>query len=143
MAIRRSTPSGRLTNDPELLAAALVGYEQQRREIIEKIEDIQRRVGGRGMRSGASTTNGALPARKRTMSAAARKRIAEAQRKRWATYRDGQEPAAAKKTAPARKARPMRRMSAAARKRIAEAQRKRWAAVRANQAAPKVKAAGI
>ncbi len=87
MARTRSSVSGRLTNDPELLAAALVGYEQQRREIIEKIEDIQRQLGGQGIRSGASTTNGALPARKRTMSAAARKRIAEAQRKRWAAVR--------------------------------------------------------
>ena len=59
------------------------------------------------------------------MSAAGRKRIAEAQRKRWKAFHQAQEPAAAKKAAPA-----ARRMSAAGRKRIAEATKKRWAAFR-------------
>ncbi len=81
------------------------------------------------------------------MSAAARKRIAEAQRKRWAAYRKEEKPATGKKTAATKNApaQPRRRMSAAARKRVAEAQKKRWAAVRAKKgstAAPKVKTAG-
>jgi hypothetical protein len=59
------------------------------------------------------------------MSAAGRKRIAEAQRKRWKVFHQAQDPAAAKKAAPA-----ARRMSAAGRKRIAEATKKRWAAFR-------------
>ncbi|SRR5579885_2838666 len=122
-------------NDPELLAAALVGYEQQRSEITEKIAEIQRQLGGRAGRGSEVSANGAAPARKRTMSAAARKRIAAAQKKRWAAYRTGHAPAA-KKTGAVQKAaaKPMRKMSAAARKRIAEAAKKRWAAVRAKQA---------
>jgi hypothetical protein len=59
------------------------------------------------------------------MSAAGRKRIAEAQLKRWKAFHRAQAPAAAKKAAPA-----ARRMSAAGRKRIAEATKKRWAAFR-------------
>ena len=51
------------------------------------------------------------------MSAAARRRIAEAQRKRWAL-------------AKAKQAAPKPTMSADARKKIAAAQRKRWAAAK-------------
>ncbi len=123
-----------LIDDPGFLAAALAGYEQQRSELVERIGEIRRQLGGR---DSAATSNDTVPGRKRTMSAAARKRIAEAQRKRWAAYRNGQEPTSGKKTVPAKNAaaRPTRSMSAAARKRIADAQRKRWAAVRAKKAA--------
>lgn len=132
------------TNDSELLAAALVGYEHERVEIIEMIAAIQRQLGGRATRGAELSTNGAAPARKRTMSTAARKRIAEAQRKRWVAYRKGEEPAAApKKTAAVEKpAAGPRRMSPAARQRISEATKKRWAAYRAKKAAPKVKTTG-
>jgi hypothetical protein len=63
---------------------------------------------------------------KRTLSAAARKRISLAQKKRWAATRKESKPAAAE--APAK-----RTMSASARKKIAAAQRARWAKVRAGQ----------
>lgn len=56
---------------------------------------------------------------KRTISAAGRKRIAAAQRARWAKQKQAQKP--------------KRTMSALARKKIAAAQRKRWAKVRAGQ----------
>ena len=134
MVKRRSHVGGHLAGDTGLLAAALVGYEQQRSELVERIGQIRRQLGGRVT---AATLNDTVPGRKRTMSAAARKRIAEAQRKRWVAYRKGQEPTSEKKTLPAKNAavRPARKMSAAARKRIADAQRKRWAAVRAKKAA--------
>src|SRR5690348_18114583 len=95
MAKRRSNLGGRLTGDPELLAAALVGYEQQRSEIVERIGEIQRQLGGRAP---AATPNDAAPGRKRTMSPSARKRIAEAKRKRWAAFHKAQEPGAEKRT---------------------------------------------
>jgi hypothetical protein len=63
---------------------------------------------------------------KRTLSAAARKKISLAQKKRWANARKESKPAAA--VAPAK-----RTMSASARLKIAMAQRKRWAGVRAGQ----------
>ena len=61
---------------------------------------------------------------KRTLSAAARRKISLAQKKRWATARKESKPAAG--AAPAK-----RTMSAASRKRIAAAQRARWAKVKA------------
>jgi hypothetical protein len=144
MAKRKGGLRGRSMGDADLLAAALVGYQQQRAETLGKIAEIQRQLGGRGAGPAAPSTNGAEPARgRRQMSAAGRKRIAAAQRKRWAAYRKADKPEAEKKTGAVQKAaaKPMRRMSAAARKRIADAQKNRWAEARAKKA-PKVKAAG-
>lgn len=65
--------------------------------------------------------------KKRTMSATGRKRIAAAQRARWAAKRAAEKKAAAK-TPVAKKAAPKKRVvSAESRKKMAEAQRKRWA----------------
>ena len=66
-----------------------------------------------------STPNGTTG---RTLSAAARRKISLAQKKRWAkTNVNGN----------ATSAKPKRTLSASARKRIADAQRARWAKVRA------------
>jgi hypothetical protein len=63
------------------------------------------------------------PARTRTMSAAARRKIAAAQKARWAKVKDG------KSEKPGHK--PKRKMSAAGRARIAAAARARWAKAKA------------
>jgi hypothetical protein len=62
---------------------ALVGYEAQREQIAQKIADLQKQL---GQVSAVSTTNGAAKPR-RKLSAAARKSIADAQKKRWAAYK--------------------------------------------------------
>jgi hypothetical protein len=66
------------------------------------------------------------------MSAAGRKRIADAARKRWAALRESRKAApavqAAPKTAAAKT--PKRKVGAAARKRMAESQKRRWAELR-------------
>jgi hypothetical protein len=64
--------------------------------------------------------------RKHTLSAAARKKISLAQKKRWAASRKESKPAVA--AAPAK-----RTMSASARRKIATAQKLRWAKVRAQR----------
>jgi hypothetical protein len=64
---------------------------------------------------------------RRAMSAAARKRISDAQRKRWAAEKKG----AATKAAAAAPKKAKRRLSPEGRRRIIEATKKRWAAVRA------------
>jgi hypothetical protein len=64
------------------------------------------------------------------MSAAARKRIALAQKKRWAAYKAQHGAAGATKTAPKTK---KRVLSAAGRARIIAATKKRWAAFRKAQ----------
>ena len=108
--------------DQALLEAALVGYLQQRDEISAKIAEIQEQLGPASKSSSAGGSH--------EMSAAARARIAAAQRKRWAEYhKSSAKPAT--KTAAA----PKRVLSPAARKRIADATRKRWIAYRAQKAA--------
>ncbi len=70
----------------ELLAAALQGFQLQLAEVKRNIADVSgqlRAPGARPAPAGPATTT----RRKRTMSAAARKRIGEAQRKRWAAVR--------------------------------------------------------
>src|SRR5258708_142437 len=74
--------------DAELMAAALFGVEHQRDESESKMAEVQRQLDGRvgrPARSAAGVNTDAPPVRKkRTRSAAVRRRMAEAQRKRWA-----------------------------------------------------------
>jgi hypothetical protein len=122
--------------DQDLLAMALVGYEAQKTKIDEAIRGIQAQLGHRGPGRPKAPADGTVPG-KRVLSAAARERIAVAQRKRWAAVRKSQ----AQGTGVAKAAAPKKRkLSAAARKRIGEATRKRWAAVR-KAAAKKTKLA--
>jgi len=115
-------PKGRRpSTDSSLLEAALIGFEQMRRNVEKKIAEIRRRLGPeRG-------TNGAAPARglTSTLSAAVRRRIAVPHRKPWAAVKAESKlvPVTIKRT-----------MSAAGRRRIAAAQRKRWALVKASKA---------
>src|ERR1039458_6719383 len=66
----------------EILNAAIVGFEQQKLRIDAQIAEL------RQMLRGGPTAPPATPAgprgKRRKMSAAARKRIGDAQRKRWA-----------------------------------------------------------
>ena len=65
----------------------------------------------------------------RIVSAASRRKMAQAQRARWANARNGSQPAkAVTGSAPAK-----RTMSASARRKIAAAQRARWARVKAGK----------
>jgi hypothetical protein len=83
-------PRTKSINDRALLEAALEGLELQKRRIDEQIREVRARLGG-NRRSAAGAAGEASPKRgrrggRRTLSAEARKRIAEAQRKRWAAY---------------------------------------------------------
>jgi hypothetical protein len=103
------------TADTDLLQAALIGYQQQAAEITAKIAEIENQLG--------ATMPSAPPAQRRVLSAAARQRIAVAQKKRWAAARGEK---AAEPMARAKKS----RISAAGKKRIIEATKKRWAEYR-------------
>jgi hypothetical protein len=76
-------------SDPEILQAALEGLKAQKVRLESQIAAIESALGGArpGRSVGAGKAAVAAPRGKRTMSAAARKRIAEAQRARWARYR--------------------------------------------------------
>ena len=90
-------------------------YVGKLREAISALEGI---VG----HSSTAASSGARP--KRTLSASARKKIAAAQRARWAKVREQQ------KVVPIAQAPKKRTMSASARRKIAAAQRARWAKVK-------------
>lgn len=80
----------RLANDPGLLEAALEGLYLQKQRIEAQIAEVKALLGRR--RSAPQPVavvdgvNGVEP-RKRQLSEAARKRIAAAQKRRWAEYR--------------------------------------------------------
>jgi hypothetical protein len=68
--------------DPDIINAALIGYQQELERIKGKIADLQRQLGRRS--EAAPAPAHARPARKHHVSAEGRARIAAAQRKRWA-----------------------------------------------------------
>jgi hypothetical protein len=67
---------------------------------------------------------------RRSLSAAARRKMAAAQKARWAKVRSQSQTSSSNKT---NSARPKRTLSAAARRKIAAAQRARWAKIKAAQ----------
>ena len=87
-------PRGKAKQDTDMLTHALLGYEHKKAEIDLKIREIRARLGAGRMATPSSNDNepsstASKPAngRKRTLSVEARKRIAAAQKKRWADHR--------------------------------------------------------
>jgi len=111
---------------PAIITAAIQGLEAQKQHLDAQIAEL------RAILSGPKPTAAAAPqtAKRRTMSAAGRKRIAEAQRKRWAAATGASESATPQ---PARR---KRRLSAAGRAAIVAALKKRWAEKRAASEKP-------
>ncbi|MDQ2898573.1 MAG: hypothetical protein M3Y07_02090 [Acidobacteriota bacterium] len=75
----------------EDLEMALVGYRMKQQELEERIREMRGHGDGRGAagatRAKEESESGPKNGRKRTLSASARKRIAIAQKKRWAEHR--------------------------------------------------------
>src|SRR6266852_2564359 len=88
MPRRKKAFAGLTMSDAEVLKAALLGLETKRSEIEGKMAELRRQIGdgrdGQSARKSAAVDSAAPAPKKRTMSAAARRRIADAQRKRWA-----------------------------------------------------------
>ena len=110
----------------EIIEAAILGFEQQKKNIDERIAELRELLDG----TRATTNAVARPIasreaarRKGTMSAAGRKAIAEAQRKRWAASRGESSTVPAKAPTKAK-----RKLSAEGRAAIVAALKKRWAA---------------
>ena len=112
--------------NPEIIAAAIEGCENQRNRLDAQIGELRAMLNGRRTESPAIDRPERI---RRRISAAGRKRIAEAQRKRWLATKQQSAPSLKLVTleAPQRK----RRLSAAGRKRIIEATKRRWALKRA------------
>jgi len=75
--------------DQSLLTAALEGLELQKQRIEEQIQEVRSLLGKgrRGRPPSVAATNGTQKRGPGRLSAAARKRIAAAQKRRWAEYR--------------------------------------------------------
>jgi hypothetical protein len=81
---------GKSDQNASILEYALHHLEHERDEIQAKIDHIRRQIGGRvsGIAAAlAAPAAAAEPRRKRVLSEAARKRIAAAQKRRWAEHR--------------------------------------------------------
>ena len=111
-----------LTTD--ILNAALENLTSKRQQIDEQIAEVRRMLGAS---TDGISDNTEAPARKRGMSAAGRRAIAEAQRRRWAEKKAAAQPTAA----PAATKKPKRKLSESGRRAIVAALKKRWAAKRA------------
>jgi len=131
------------TISQEILSAALAGLEAQRAKIDDHIAQVRTMLGthskqlGRPQNTATSEGDGVSSTpfgKRRTFSTATRKKMAAAQKARWARLKRPDQESAA----PAPK---KRTMSAEGRKRIAEAARKRWAAIRKRTSDENFKAA--
>ena len=107
---------------PEIITAAILGFEHQKRQIDTKIAELRAMLPGGSTEP--ATTPDAPTGKRRKFSAAARRRMREAQQRRWASIRGESEPSA---PATPKALKPKRKLSAAGRKAIQEALRRRWA----------------
>jgi hypothetical protein len=77
---------GKENENAAILEYALRHLEMERDEIQAKIDHVRRQLGGKAVSSPAPVAS-SEPRRKRVLSEAARKRIAAAQKRRWAEHR--------------------------------------------------------
>ena len=84
---------GKKLEDLTILRMALVGYEAEKEKIDARIAEIRAQLGGKAVPSPAAVVEKKVGS-KRILSPAARKRIARAQKKRWAEHRKRQAAAA-------------------------------------------------
>jgi hypothetical protein len=105
----------------EIITAAIEGFESQRKRLDLQITELRGMLNSGRPRPAAESQIG----RRRKVSAAARKRMAEGQRKRWAGAKGASGPMVAEL------AKRKRRLSAAGRAAIVAALKKRWASKRA------------
>ncbi len=79
--------------DNSIYQAALEGLELQKQRIEEQIKHVKGLLAGKSKVSSApspAAKSEDAPKKRRKLSAVARKRIAEAQKKRWAAFRKTQ-----------------------------------------------------
>ena len=117
-------PTQKLT--AEIINAAIEGFESQKRRIDSQIDELRQLLNGGSTEAAAES---GAPARKRKISAAGRRRMAAAQKARWAKIRGEAEPASS--PAAPKPTKQKRKLSAAGRKAISEATKRRWAVKRA------------
>jgi hypothetical protein len=92
----------------QIISAAIAGFEQQKIEIDQQINELRAMLSGGSVE--IATTPEAAPGKRKKFSAAARRKMALAQKARWAKIKGEAEP-----PAPATAPRAKRKLSAAAR----------------------------
>ena len=78
---------GRSAADLTTLKMALVGYQYERQKIDDRIREIEAQLKGKHVALPSASSEHKATGVKRVLSPAARKRIAAAQKKRWAEHR--------------------------------------------------------
>ena len=111
----------------EVINAAIEGFEAQKSRIDIQIAELRAMLPGARVEASGGSPDRTVTRRK--MSASARKRIGDAQRKRWAESKG--------KTPTKNAAKPKRKLSAAGRANIIAALKKRWAAKKSGLAVAK------
>jgi len=109
--------------DTSILQHALIGYQAERAKIDEKIAEIEALLNGKQK----SSTNKRPLRKRKALSAAARARIAAAQKERWAKFRKQESKAAATKQVRKKAVSPevrKKRIAALAKARAAKAAKK-------------------
>jgi hypothetical protein len=118
------------------LQNALQELREKRDRAQSEVEKLNQVISGIESLNGLGVSHKATPSSRR-VSAASRRKMALAQRARWASIRKESQPSAAAKTTDSA---PVKRtMSASARRKIAAAQRARWKRLKGQAAAPKPK----
>jgi peptidoglycan hydrolase CwlO-like protein len=113
---------------PEIIAAAIAGFEFQKTQLDHQIAELRSMLDGNSRTSAATQSETGKGKRKR-FSLASRRKMAAAQKARWKKIKQTSEPSQAASSKPAKRKR--RKMSAAGKAAIAAAVKKRWAAIRA------------
>lgn len=124
---------------PEIITAAIEGFEVQKKNIDAQIAELRQMLSGGPAKS--STTPEPRTRKRKKFFAASRRKMALAQKARWAKIKgESEQPS----KATAKPAKPKRRkMSAAGRKAISDATKKRWALKRAETAKSAPKKAAV
>ena len=98
-----------------LLDLALKGLEAERATVDDEIAEIQSQLNPRPATAQTATAGSSTPPNKRRMSAAARKKISEAMKRRYAELNSGKRQNAGS------------RLTEAGRKKLSDLMKKRWA----------------
>ena len=116
---------------PQIINAAIVGFEQEKLRIDTQIAELRSMLDGGSTKPTPAATPEAPTVKRRKFSAAARRRMKEAQQLRWAKIRGEAEPSAPATLEPPKV---KRKLSAAGMAAIIAATKRRWAKVRAEKA---------
>jgi len=108
----------KVPDSTRLLELALKGLEAERAKIDDEIVQIQSQLNPRSATAQTATAGSSTPPKTRRMSVAARKKISEAMKRRYAELNSGKRQTAGS------------HLTEAGRKKLSELMKKRWAAKR-------------